>query len=63
LHGAQHCTVRIIASGDYLYVQMGDTTDTNNDCRSAADTMYCSPRSFWTDMVVERKTQICKSVE
>ena len=60
---APHCTVRILAAGDYLYVQMGDSSETGNDCRGAADAMYCSPRSFWADMIVERKTQLCKSVK
>jgi hypothetical protein len=58
-----HCTVRILAAGDYLYVKMGDGSEAGNDCRGAADAMYCSPRSFWADMIVERKTQVCRSVE
>ena len=58
-----HCSVRILAAGDYLYVQMGDSSENGNECRGAADAMYCSPRSFWADMIVERKTQVCKSVE
>ena len=58
-----HCTVRILAAGDYLVVRMGDTSETGNECRGAADAMYCSPRSFWADMIVNRKTQVCKPVE
>jgi hypothetical protein len=60
---APHCTVRILAAGDYLVVRMGDAGETGNDCRGASDAMYCSPRSFWADMIVNRKTQVCKSVE
>ena len=58
-----HCTIRILAAGDYLAVEMGDTSESGNDCRGAADAMYCSPRSLWADMIVERKTKTCKSVE
>jgi hypothetical protein len=58
-----HCTVRITGNGDWLYVEMGDASGKNNDCREAADAMFCSPRSFWTDMIVNRKTGVCRSVQ
>jgi len=58
-----HCSVRILGTGEWLYVQMGDPTEPDNDCKGAGDTMYCSPRAFWTDMVVDTKTNSCKSVE
>ncbi len=57
------CTVRVISAGDYLYVQMGDWTESGNDCRGDDGAMYCSPRSFWADMIVNRKTRACVSVE
>lgn len=57
------CTIRIVGAGDYLYVQMGDWTESGNDCRGDDEAMYCSPRSFWADMIVNRKTRACVSVE
>lgn len=57
------CTVRIVGAGDYLYVQMGDWTESGNDCRGDDEAMYCSLRSFWTGMIVNRKTRACVSVE
>jgi len=57
------CTIRVIGAGDYLYVQMGDWTESGNDCRGDDAAMYCSPRSFWADMIVNRKTRACVSVE
>ncbi|MBS0532593.1 MAG: hypothetical protein JSR72_00915 [Proteobacteria bacterium] len=57
------CTIRLIGAGDYLYVQMGDWTESGNDCRGDDAAMYCSPRSFWADMIVNRKTRACVSVE
>ena len=61
--GSPQCTIRIVGTGDYLYVQMGDSTESGNDCRSSDEAMYCSPRSFWTSMVLNRKTRACVSVE
>jgi len=57
------CTIRLIGAGDYLYVQMGDWTESGNDCRGDDEAMYCSPRSFWADMIVNRKTHACVTVE
>lgn len=57
------CTIRIVGAGDFLYVQMGDWTESGNDCRGDDGAMYCSPRSFWADMIVNRKTRACVSVE
>jgi hypothetical protein len=50
-----HCTIRILAAGDFLFIRTGDTTEDGNECRAAADTMFCSPRSFWTDLIIDRK--------
>lgn len=57
------CSVRIVGAGDFLYVQMGDWSESGNDCRGDDEAMYCSPRSFWADMIVNRKTRACVSVE
>jgi hypothetical protein len=59
----QHCTIRIYRAGDYLVVRTGDPSQAGDDCRGAGDTKFCSPRSFWADIVVNRKTQVCKAVE
>ena len=57
------CSIRVIGAGDYLYMQMGDWTESGNDCRGDDEAMYCSPRSFWADMIVNRKTRACITVE
>jgi hypothetical protein len=60
----QRCTIRIVGEGDALYVEVGDADGGgNDDCKGSGDAMFCSPRSFWTDMIVDRRTQTCKSVE
>lgn len=61
--GAQHCTVRILGAGDYLYVQIGDSSETRNDCKGDGGTMFCSGRGSWADMIVDRRTRACKAVE
>ncbi len=58
-----HCSVRILTAGDYLYVKIGDTTEDGNDCRGLSDTMFCSPRGNWNDLVLNRKTGQCTMVQ
>jgi len=60
---AQHCTIRIVAAGDYLIVKAGDSSQSGDDCRGTSDTMFCSPRGFWADLIVNRTTQSCRSVQ
>lgn len=57
-----HCSVRVVAAGDYLYLAMGDFTEDGNDCRASGDTMYCSPRGNWNDLILDRKTGKCMMV-
>lgn len=57
-----HCSVRIVGNADTLWLRLGDASESNNDCRSTADTMYCSPRAFWSDVLVDRRTGACKRV-
>ena len=57
------CTVRVIGAGDYLYVKIGDSGQGGNDCHGGDAAMYCSPRSFWADMIFDRKASTCKPVE
>ncbi len=61
--GGQHCTIRLYRAGDYLVIRAGNPSQACDDCRGAGDAMFCSPRSFWADLVVNRKTQVCRSVE
>ena len=58
----QRCTIRIVGDADYLFLQIGDFTEKNNNCRFSGATAFCSSRSWMSDMIVNRKTQSCKSV-
>jgi len=57
------CTVRIVGSGDLLWVRFGDSSEEGNDCRSAGPNMLCSPRAFWNDIILDRRTQKCKALK
>jgi hypothetical protein len=57
-----HCSVRVVAVGDYIYLAVGDSKEDGNDCRSSGDTMYCSPRGNWNDLVLDRTTGQCTMV-
>ena len=51
------CDIRLVRAGDYLYVEVGA------DCRGTSDTMFCSPRAFWTDLIVDRAAKVCRQVQ
>lgn len=53
--GSQHCTVHLLGDDDYIYVRV-------DGCKGAGDTMFCSARGSWTDLVLNRKTQTCKAI-
>lgn len=57
------CTIRIVGDADTLWVVFGDSSEEGNDCRSTSDTMYCSPRAFWNDIVIDRHMQRCRAVQ
>lgn len=57
------CTIRITAEGRQIRVRIGDSAEEGNDCRGGDNVMYCSPRSFWADVVIDRKTSACRPVE
>ena len=61
--GEHHCSIRIFKAGDYLVVRTGDPSQTGDDCRSAGDTMFCSPRAFWLGLAINRNTQVCRQVK
>jgi hypothetical protein len=57
------CTVRIVGNDDVLWVRFGDSSEEGNDCRSAGSTMFCSPRAFWNDIILDRRTKKCKALK
>ena len=58
-----HCSIRIFKAGDYLVLRTGDLSQKGDDCRGAGSAMFCSPRAFWLDLVVNRQTQVCRQVK
>jgi hypothetical protein len=61
--GEHHCSVRLLPAGDYLVTRIGDSSQENDDCRGAGNTQFCTPRTFWLGLVVNRQTQVCKQVK
>ncbi len=59
---SQRCTIRIVGDADHLFVQFGDLTQKNDDCRFSGTTAFCSPRSWMADVIVDRKTKRCRTV-
>jgi hypothetical protein len=59
---SQRCTIRIVGDADHLFVRFGDSGEKNDDCRFSGTTAFCSPRSWMADMIVDRRTNRCKSV-
>lgn len=59
VEGGGNCRVRILGDGDGLWFRFGDPAEEGNDCRSAGATMFCSPRAFWNDVLVNRRTGKC----
>ncbi|HEY1941512.1 MAG TPA: hypothetical protein VGH40_05250 [Roseiarcus sp.] len=60
---SQRCTIQVVGDADHLLVQFGDPWETHNDCRFSGTTAFCSPRSWMTDFVVDRRTKSCKPIE
>jgi hypothetical protein len=60
---SQRCSIRIVGDADYLLVEVGDATQSNDDCRYSGDRAFCSPRSFPADMIVNRKAGTCRPVQ
>jgi hypothetical protein len=54
-----HCTVHIAGNANFLYVSPGDTSEEGNDCKGAADVMFCSPRANFGDFLID-KSGVCK---
>jgi hypothetical protein len=53
---AQYCTLHLLGGGDYVVALV-------DGCKGAGDTMFCSARGSWSDMVLNRRTQACKAIE
>jgi hypothetical protein len=60
--GSQHCTIRLYGAGDYLVVKPGNPSQSGDDCRGAGTARFCSANGFWSDLVLNRKTQVCRPV-
>jgi hypothetical protein len=58
----KQCTVRIVGEEDTLWIRFGDSSEEGNDCRGVASTMFCSPRAFWNDVILDRRTQKCRAL-
>ena len=59
---SQRCTIRILGDADHLLVRFGASGEKNDDCRFSGTTAFCSPRSWMADMIVNRRSNSCKSV-
>ena len=57
------CSVLIMGDKDLLWIRFGDTSVPGNDCRSAGSTMFCSPRAFWNDIILDRRTKKCRALQ
>jgi len=57
------CSVHIVGNERLLWIQVGDSSREGDDCRSAGETMFCSPRGYWRDIVLDRQTQKCRFLE
>ncbi len=53
---APACAVTLLGGGGWLVVRVGD-------CQSAGGAMLCSARGSWSDLVADRATQTCKTVQ
>ena len=55
----EHCTIHVVAGANYVFVSPGDLNEQNNDCKGAADVMFCSPRANFADFLIDR-SGVCK---
>ncbi len=56
------CTIRIVADRDFIWIAIGGGSGgEGGDCRSIGETMLCSPRAFWNDIIYDRRTGKCKA--
>jgi hypothetical protein len=59
----QRSIVRIVGDANILWIQFGDTSEEGNDCRQAGNKMFCSPRAFWNDLILDRRTHTCRPLK
>lgn len=55
----EHCTIHVVGNANFVYVSPGDVTEDHNDCKGAADVMFCSPRANFGDFLID-KSGMCK---
>jgi hypothetical protein len=48
-----------VGNASFVYVAPGDLSAEHNDCKGAADVMFCSPRASWGDFLID-KSGVCK---
>jgi hypothetical protein len=53
---ALHCSLHLMGSGDDLVIEVFG-------CQGAGQTMFCSTRGGWSDLLVNRKTKACKAID
>ncbi|MEN6439520.1 MAG: hypothetical protein ABFD97_13180 [Syntrophobacter sp.] len=58
----KECAVQILGNADILWIRFGDSSVEGNDCRGLGSSMFCSPRAFWNDIILDRRTQKCKAL-
>jgi hypothetical protein len=55
------CAVRIVGDAEILWIRIGASSDPSA-CRTSSATMHCSPRAFWNDIILDRRTRKCKAL-
>jgi hypothetical protein len=58
----ERTAVQSLMEEDTLWIRFGDSSEEANDCRGVASTMFCSPRTFWNDVILDRRTQKCRAL-
>jgi len=59
---SQRCSIRVVGDDKTLFVEFGDLTAKNDDCRFSGTTAFCSPRSSMGNIVVDRAKGACKAL-
>jgi hypothetical protein len=57
-----HCTIHVIANANFVYVSPGDLNEDYNDCKGAADVMFCSTHANFGDFLID-KSGVCKPAD
>lgn len=57
------CAIRVTADPGQIRIRIGESAEAGADCRGGDNVVYCSPRAFWADMIIDRKTSACRPLE